>query len=416
MLICRCSGIAETVCVLFFASALGRWLDSTSSRLHGLLMTIITNRVIVLLSCLMWFLILSFDDPAFKKSFFAIALVLGMIEKLSRGTNILSMERDWIPTLANPTIDATIKSSYNLTHLNTVMRRIDMLCKLIAPLAVSTFLSSAGSERMMVTAVAIISILSWGPEIWCIQQVWKLNGRLKVPKRPIDDTSNGIELDNMVQHPYNGFAKVSPKPRFLAIIQKITSETKNSIDAHMEGLRYYFSTFVWIPSICAAIPHASVLTFSGTMITYLLNAGFNLNYITAAKASGAVFEISSTLVFPWAVGVLSRPRVGGEYQSVQMQESLPGNYGADVDDEEPVIEAKKNASNTERGVVRVGWWALCGFFLSLVGDYPILLGMDFFKSLTDLLRFPLRSPSSTWILFSTVRTTLNLKNLPPPAP
>ena len=248
-----------------------------------------------------------------------------------------------------------------------------MLCKLIAPLAVTTFLSAIGSERIMVSVVAAISMLSWGPEVWCIQQVWNQNGLLKVPKNPIDDVGNGLEVHDIVQQSYDGLTKGSPQRRYLTVLQKFASDIKDSIVAHIEGLQYYFGTFVWIPSVCAAIPHASVLTFSGTMITYLLNAGFHLNFITAAKASGAVFEIGSTFLFPWAVGVLSRPRDLGGYQSVQMQESSSGNDGAHEDDEDLSPVPKQTASNTERGVARVGWWALCALFLSLVCDRPILL-------------------------------------------
>lgn len=99
-------------------------------------MTIVINRISVLVSCIGSFVILFFSYPTTKKVFFALAL-----KKLSRGTNILSMERDWVPTLANTSVDANHPAPYDLTHLNMTMRRMDMLCKLIAPLAVSTFVS-----------------------------------------------------------------------------------------------------------------------------------------------------------------------------------------------------------------------------------------------------------------------------------
>ena len=62
---------------------------------------------------------------------------------------------------------------------------------------------------------------------------------------------------------------------------------------------------VWISSPCAAVPHASVLAFSGATPTHLLHAGYPLCTITSARASGAVCGIGGTFTFPWAVGTLS---------------------------------------------------------------------------------------------------------------
>ena len=146
--------------MLLFGSTLGRWVDCTPSRLRALLVTIIVNRISVLISCITWFVILSSTYPASKQGFYAVALVLAMAEELSRGANVLSIERDWVPTLAKSSPDAKYPASYDLTNLNTTMKRIDMLCNLIAPFAVSTFVS----RIIAVIVIAVISTLSFGPE------------------------------------------------------------------------------------------------------------------------------------------------------------------------------------------------------------------------------------------------------------
>ena len=227
------SGIAETVCVLFFSGALDRWIDRNPSRLQALLLTITTNRITVLVSCTTWFLILTISNSAQKHIFFAIALFLGMVEKLSRGTNILCMERDWVPTLANPCVDASSPTPYDLTYLNTVMRRIDMLCKLIAPLAVSTFISTVGSERIAVAVVAGISTLSWGLECGCVQQVWKQNGRLRAQKDAAHDTRKGGNANDPMQLSLHGYMKVSSAHHARDLVLKIVSEVLGSIRAYV---------------------------------------------------------------------------------------------------------------------------------------------------------------------------------------
>lgn len=323
-----------------------------------------------------------------------------MVEKLSRGTNILSMERDWIPTLANPTLDTAKTTPYDLTHLNTVIRRIDMLCKLIAPLAVSTFISVVGSERIAVTVVAFISTLSWGPECWCIRQAWNQNSRLRTPKAPVVDlTDDGP--DDQMHEGLDGYTKAPNVPLHPTFFQNSILDTKDSIRTHMEGIRYYFSTSVWIPSVCAAIPHASVLTFSGTMMTYFLNAGLSLNLVTGARASGAIFELGSTFLFPWAVSVLSnngntiRWYGMNEYQNVETQDLSSRNENWLDHTEEQATASEPTSSDMKREVLKtVGWWAITGLFLSLVSNHR---SRTLFVAIRITLprRSPLSSPFST---------------------
>lgn len=368
------SGIAETVCVLFFSSALGRWVDRAPSRLRTLLLTIITNRITVVVCCLIWCFILSSQLPTRKHVLFAVALMLGMVEKLSRMTNILSMERDWIPTLAPPCSGTLQSSPYDLTHLNTIMRRIDMLCKLAAPLAISTFIS-AFSPIKAVVGIALISILSWGIEYWGVRKVWSQNGRLRAPKRSVTGDWDRIDdytpVGSRLPKYSNGRSPYLPL-RASVLFFKAISEVNASLRLHMDGLRYYFGTAVWIPSACVAILHASVLTYSATLITYLLNAGFSLSLITVARAVGACFEIGSTFIFPWAVRALSHNLTAGpdderdSHQTEVQNQLLENHNDGENNSEAKGGEPKPPIQNHEAGVARVGLWAICSQSLTLV--------------------------------------------------
>ena len=244
-----------------------------------------------------------------------------------------------------------------------------MLCKLVAPLAVSTFVSKVGSERLAAVVVAAISTLSLGPECWGAQKVWHHNSRLRARKGSIDEIITTGDQAGPMQLSYT-----KTRSALLAsnLYGKIAFQVMDSIRAYVADLGYYFGTSVWIPSLCAAIPHASVLTFSGTMLTYLLNAGYSLDTITGARASGAVFEMASTFVFPWAVGTLSASKIlSGWYYREGYHE---------VDQREPASRADTSLSDTdndqtqcsesnsviEQSVIRVGSWALGGLLLTLV--------------------------------------------------
>ena len=246
------------------------------------------------------------------------------------------------------------------------MKRIDMLCKLIAPLAISALMTILRSEKIVAAVLATVSILSWVFECWCVQQVWNENSRLRAPKFFIHDASKDPETTSHFQSDRNSDTKDQSTVDTPNLLLKVSIYVKRLASAHVDGLRYYLSTPVWIPSFCAAVPHASVLTYSGTLMTYLLNSGFLLNTVTIARFTGALFEIGSTFVYPRAVRVLSRanPEIGWyrvASQDVSLSNSL-GNRAA----ERQSMELNPKSSISELGIVKVG---LCGsytLFLSLV--------------------------------------------------
>jgi solute carrier family 40 (iron-regulated transporter), member 1 len=59
-------------------------------------------------------------------------------------------------------------------------------------------------------------------------------------------------------------------------------------------------------SLSAALQSFTVLSLSGPMTTYLLTRRYSLSLITTARTFTSVIEISSTVVFPIAVSLLSR--------------------------------------------------------------------------------------------------------------
>ena len=324
----------------------------------------------VLICSVLWFLILSSESLSYKRTLFAIALVLGMVEKLSRMTNTLSMERDWIPTLANPSVEGKRWQPYGLTQLNTTIRRIDMICKIGSPLVILEFLSYVGTHKAAVVAVAVISTVSWAVECWAATKIWRGNHRLQAPKRKESDDLEMEELDTEAEsrkHPEKPLIPQSMLGRSVAYV-------KASLHTHVNGLRYYFSTDVCIPSICIAILHASVLSYGGTFTTYLLNAGLTYNSLTYAKAVGSVFEIGSTVLFPYAVAWLSFPATGTQADPDHVQEPKTAEVREHLlesssDGEEATQEVwRPQTPYLDSGIVRVGLWGICGLFICLVSQ------------------------------------------------
>ena len=60
---------------------------------------------------------------------FAVSAVLACVEKLAFVANTVSVERDWIVVVSE-------SLGADRQELNSVMRRIDLVCKLIAPVGI----------------------------------------------------------------------------------------------------------------------------------------------------------------------------------------------------------------------------------------------------------------------------------------
>lgn len=290
-----------------------------------------------------------------------------MVEKASRMTNILSMERDWVPILAN-----TEDKGYGLTHMNTVMRRIDIACKFTAPLAISSVVAVMKPSWSAVV-IAVTSAISVVVESWMVLRVWRCNNRLRTGK----SRKHGNRFNSPPLRPPLGYKGVAQS--ILGKVSEMLDNLRDIIQANVDGLRYYFGSAVWLPSICVAVLHGSVLAWSGTLIVWLLNEHFSLAEVTIAKGVGSVFEIGSTLVFPWAVKVLFSK--GGTLESATSYQMIEQRGIHDEEEEEtdrdldPADKLDENLVEHDQflgnrqlhsAVIGVARWSLCALSLSLI--------------------------------------------------
>lgn len=276
-------------------------------------------------------------ESIIKGGIFSLILILGILEGLSGSGNMLSMERDWVVTAAAPE-----GRPFDLTHLNSTMRRIDLVCKLIAPILISIVVS-VSNTKIGVLVVGGMSAASWAAEILCAKRIWNRNPRLKAPKvvrtQTTIDESAGFSVQ--CDHSRNFFGRLS-----------------NGLGRFVQDFKNYFSSTVWTPSLALSLLHISTLTYSGTFITYLLNVGFSLDLITFARAAGSLVEISSTVVTPVGVHYLSKAQNHGRFRG---EERI--SEGSEI----PLMERPyDDESKTETGLERLGLWGISWQLLNLV--------------------------------------------------
>jgi iron-regulated transporter 1 len=250
------------------------------------------------------------------------------------------MERDWVIIAADQD-----GMAYDLTHLNSSMRRIDLICKLIAPILISVVVS-ATSVKSGVLVVGGMSLLSWGIEIWCARHVWMLNPKLQALKSIAQDES---VLTGVYSSPLGFSARVV-----------------KGIKAYAQDFEKYFSSIVWAPSLSLAFLHLSALSYGATFITYLLSIGISLDLITIARAAGSIIEISSTVVTPLGVYYLGKAVNHGHYRGVERSSDATTTLLDERADDDLAVR-------TETGLERLGLWGISWQFLNLVSTFTLPL-------------------------------------------
>ena len=151
-------------------------------------------------------------------------------------TNILGMEKDWIPMLAN-----TEDGDHGSIHLNTAMRRIDVMRKFLAPLAISSVVALVQPAPAAIV-IATVSALGVLLEAWMALKVWKQNSRIQAVKRRRYDREETLELGT------SSTSRTAVERLSASVLQipitKFRQGLKHSrdlIQAGVDGIRYYFS-------------------------------------------------------------------------------------------------------------------------------------------------------------------------------
>lgn len=123
--------LLRNVVAIILTAPIGAWIDS-GNRLTVVRTSILGQRISVAASCGLFWVMLSKPGMSHRATYgiFAATVVLACVEKLSAGINLVSVERDWVVVI-------TEGDENTRRVMNARLRRIDLFCKLVGPLAIS---------------------------------------------------------------------------------------------------------------------------------------------------------------------------------------------------------------------------------------------------------------------------------------
>ncbi|KAF2223150.1 Ferroporti-1 [Elsinoe ampelina] len=274
--------LARSLAAVLLSTWLGKIVD-TKSRISVVRISIVGQRVSVIVSCGLIYLLDRLRGPAGLTPWLLLAILslLACVEKLSATMNTIAIERDWVVVVA-------AGSTEDLRAMNSTMRRIDLTCKLVAPLLIAFI--HGWSPKIGYLATFAIALLSVPTEYLLIARVHRACPALQ--RLPPSTTGS------------------SGSPSSSKLLSHLSSWLSTALSSTTSDLHYYTTHRAFLPSVSLALLYLTVLSFGGQMINYLVSRTLASLTIGLLRTTSALFEISATFIAPLLMSRIGPVRSG----------------------------------------------------------------------------------------------------------
>lgn len=197
---------------------------------------------------------------------FSLVTLSSCVMKLSDIAMSVSIERDWVTTIA-------AGSDARLTRLNLWLRRIDLGCKLLAPLFAGLLASTIGT---VLTVVVLGGIAIGGlvfEYIW-INVVWR--------RFPVLATSRGGGRQEMQRN----------SPSFSLV------SLKNWASSLWHDWGLFIHSPVFPSSLAVSLLYFTTLSFDGSMISWLKTNTYSNTLISGMRGLAVCTGLAGTILMP----------------------------------------------------------------------------------------------------------------------
>lgn len=250
-------GLVLLLCSLLLSPFVGAWIDATRQKRLRTVRTLIAAQKISVAISYSGFILLQSQGSAQLASSkrwgaFVALSAIGSVVVLSNTGVTVAVERDWVTNIASG-------QESKLILLNTILRRIDLLSKLLAPLFVSLLTSTLGDRFSAVTLLAVNCVALIFEWVW-ISVVYRTF-------KELHPTSHS-EGDRSVR-PRSGLAALPDRLRRPDPAHSLIDRTTAGVFLLQRRLRDFLHLPTLPTSIALALLYTTVLSFDSTFLTYL---------------------------------------------------------------------------------------------------------------------------------------------------
>ncbi|KAI8977743.1 Ferroporti-1 [Trametes punicea] len=223
---------------------------------------------------------------------FTLIVVGGCIHTPAGVTISVAVEREWVTSIA-------AGSSAHLTTLNTNMRRIDLLCKLLAPLFVS-LLTTVASYRFAAVFLCGVEIACMFFELIWIEISYRRFPALREAQAAREATRRVHAREEEPQEP----GEIPPLHRLAW--ERVCERVKSALLDWREFSQYP----IFLSSLAISFLYLTVLSFDGTMLSYLKAHAYSDPFLAGMRGLNVIAGLAGTLAMPFLERRLGLVRAG----------------------------------------------------------------------------------------------------------
>ncbi|CAA6669283.1 unnamed protein product [Spirodela intermedia] len=279
-------GVVESASMALFGSLIGKWVDRLSYAQVLRLWLLTQNMSFMVAGLAVATLLIDQNELQRGSPMFMFLVVLtnisGAIGVLSTLAGTILVEREWVVVISAG------QPPQALTKLNSVIRRIDLSCNLLAPVF-SGFIISFISLRASAVSLALWNTVAVWLQYWLLNSVY--NGIPALCESSQRRAAKLISVDRLEEE---GIVE-APSP-------SLRSRALDWLYGFLlfDAWAVYLKQEVVLPGIALALLYFTVLGF-GTMMTAALKwQGVPAYVIAMGRGVSAVIGITATLVYPVA--------------------------------------------------------------------------------------------------------------------
>lgn len=303
-------GVVESASTVLFGPIIGTWVDRLTY-LQVLQLWLLTQNLSFMVaggSVIALLIYYGLMSTSFVKFMLLVVItnISGAIGVLSTLAGTILIEREWVVVMSNG------QPPEVLTKMNSVIRRIDLICKLLAPVF-SGFIISFISLKASAAILALWNMTSVWLQYWLLTSVYhgipalyessqRRNQKL-IPNDLLENSSI-IESNESSICPEGRNMETEAPDWKMRIIEKL------SIIPCLDAWIVYSKQEIVLPGIALALLYFTVLSF-GTLMTATLEwKGIPAYVIGIARGISAIVGIGATVVYPILHSRISTLRTG----------------------------------------------------------------------------------------------------------
>ncbi|KAG8647824.1 hypothetical protein MANES_09G113000v8 [Manihot esculenta] len=314
-------GAIESASTAFFGPIVGQWVER-STYVKVLRIWLVTQNLSFMVAGCTVIALIVFST--LKTTNFTAFILLVILTNISGAVGVLStlagtilIEREWVVVISEGQPPGV------LTNMNSVIRRIDLTCKLLAPV-VSGFIISFISVKASAMTLALWNTIAVWMEYWLFTSVYK--------GIPALGESSQRKVLRFSHSDHEETASLSSQQASLLSQNEETSALEDkswrkklsewiSQAPFLGAWSTYLQQDVAVPGVALALLYFTVLSF-GTLMTATLEwEGIPALVLGIARGASALIGIGATLVYPILQSHIHTVRTG--LWSIWSQDHVP---------------------------------------------------------------------------------------------